>query len=76
MYIPMQLRVDNAKARPVSVEIRQGKVYDELVGLRVIDANLQPSRKSGDYVWRFTVPANGSQSLSYKVGGKGDPDYY
>ncbi len=74
MYMPIHMRIDNAKARPVSVEIRQGKLYDELVGLRVIDANLPPSRKSGDYVSRFTVPANGSQSLSYKVGGKADPD--
>ena len=76
LYIPMQLRIDNAKPRPVSVEIRQGKVYDDLVGLSVIDANLRPSRKYGDYVWRFTVPANGSQSLSYKAGGKGDPDNF
>jgi hypothetical protein len=35
---------------------------------KVIRASLKPARKAGDYVWRFTVPANGEQRLTYKIG--------
>jgi hypothetical protein len=69
VYLPMHLRVLNDKTRPVVVEIRQGPM-SELQDLRVVDASLAPKRKAGDYMWRFEVPAQGEQELSYKVGGR------
>ena len=69
-YQPLSLRIDNAKSWPVTVEIRQGQLSEDLVGLRVVGANLRPQRKAGDYLWRLTVPANGTQLLKYKVGGR------
>jgi hypothetical protein len=38
--------------------------------LRVAGASLRPTRKAGDYAWRFTIPANGEQELHYKVSGR------
>jgi len=63
-YIPLSLRIVNAKARPVSFELRQGPL-EEFLDLRVKHASLRPQRKAGDYVWRLTVPANGETLLSY-----------
>lgn len=68
-YIPVSLRIVNAKARPVTFELRQGPL-EEFLDLRVKHASLRPQRKAGDYVWRLTVPANGETLLSYEVGGK------
>lgn len=69
VYLPIMLRIHDDKPAAVAVEIRQGPLFD-FQDLRVKDASLKPSRKHGDYVWRFTVPANGERSLSYKVGGR------
>jgi hypothetical protein len=68
-YIPLSLRIVNAKPRPVTFELRQGQL-DEFVDLRVKNASLRPQRKAGDYLWRLTVPARGEALLSYEVGGK------
>ena len=67
IYLPMDMLITNAKSRPVLVEIRQGPMF-ESSGLRIAGATLKPIRKAGDYLWRFTVPANGEQALSYKLG--------
>jgi len=69
VYMPMELTITNAKPRPVVVEIRQGYLF-ESTDLRVVDANLPATRKSGDFAWRFTLPANGERQLTYRVGGK------
>jgi len=73
VYLPLHLRASNAKARPVTVEIRQGPI-EELEDMRVKGASLPTQRKFGDYMWRLTVPANGEATLSYKVGGKAPSD--
>ena len=70
-YLPVALRITNAKPVPVSMEIRQGKI-DEAAFWRVTGASLAPSRKAGDYVWRFTVPANGERTLTYKIAMRSD----
>lgn len=72
-YVPVALRIVNAKSRPVVFELRQGRL-DEFADLRVKGASLRPQRKSGDYAWRLTVPANGEALLSYRVGGR-VPDF-
>jgi hypothetical protein len=72
-YIPLSLRIVNAKPRPVTFELRQGRL-EEFEDLRVKNASLRPQRKAGDYLWRLTVPANGEALLSYEVGGK-VPDF-
>jgi len=69
VYLPLELRISNAKPRPIIMEIRQGPLED-LQDMRVKGASLAPQRKGGDYMWRITVPASGEALLSYKVGGK------
>jgi hypothetical protein len=69
IYLPVRLRIYNDKPRPVLVEWRQAP-FQELRDMRVIDASAAPSRKGGDFMWRFLVPAHGEQALSYKVGGR------
>jgi hypothetical protein len=71
-YIPLSLRIVNAKSRPVTFELRQGPL-GEFGDLRVKNASQPPHRKSGDFAWRITVPANGEATLSYEVGGKIHP---
>jgi hypothetical protein len=68
-YIPLSLRIVNAKPKAVTFELRQGPLQ-EFLDLRVKNASLRPQRKAGDYLWRITVPANGEALLSYEVGGK------
>jgi hypothetical protein len=67
--IPIDLRVTNGRSRAVTVEIRQGNMSG-FEDLRVAGASLRPTRKAGDYAWRFTIPANGEQELHYKVSGR------
>ena len=67
IYLPMDMLITNAKSRPVLVEIRQGPMFQSS-DLRIAGATVKPIRKAGDYLWRFTVPANGEQTLSYKLG--------
>jgi hypothetical protein len=67
-YMGIELLVTNAKSLPVLVEVRQGRMPD-FDDVRVVDASLRPMRKAGDYAWRFIIPANGEQRLSYRVGG-------
>jgi len=69
-WMPLDLRIINAKPRPVVVEIRQGKLFYVFEDLQVTRASEPPKRKAGDYAWRLTVPANGEARLSYKVGGR------
>jgi hypothetical protein len=72
-WLPVHLRIYNDKPRPVLVEIRQ-RPLGEFQNVRVIDASHPPKRTGGDYLWRFEVPAQGEQTLSYKVGGRA-PDW-
>ena len=69
VYLPLHLRVTSAKSVPVTFEVRQGPI-EEIESFRVKAASLPTQRKAGDWMWRFTVPANGDATLSYKVGGK------
>jgi hypothetical protein len=69
VYLPLELRISNAKPKSIIMEIRQGPLED-LEDMRVKGASMAPQRKGGDYMWRLTVPANGEALLSYKVGGK------
>lgn len=74
LYLPVQLRVTNAKPAPVSFEVRQAPL--EGMGDFRVKGAIQPTqRKSGDWMWRFTVPANGEAVLRYKVGGRARDDY-
>jgi len=73
--VPLHFRVENSKDTPVIFELRQGPI-DELENLKVSGASREPQRKSGDYLWRFEVPANGEATLSYKLRGKIDPDMF
>jgi hypothetical protein len=68
--LPVELRIINAKTRPVTMEIRQGLLWSFEDDQRVTGASLAPQRKAGDYVWRFIVPANGETRLSYKIIGR------
>ncbi|HET9474215.1 MAG TPA: hypothetical protein VFO82_09995 [Steroidobacteraceae bacterium] len=72
---PLHLRVSNAKSSPVLFELRQG-LLDELEDMSVSGASRETQRKSGDYMWRFQVPANGEATLSYKLRGKIHPDEF
>jgi hypothetical protein len=74
IYLPLRLRVSSAKDAPVSFEVRQGPIA-EIEDFRVKGASLPTQRKAGDYMWRFTVPANGEATLNYKVGGKVPDDF-
>lgn len=69
VYLPLHLRVASGKPEPVSFEVRQAPI-SEIEDFRVRGASLPTSRKGGDYVWRFTVPALGEATLTYKVGGR------
>jgi hypothetical protein len=69
LYLPVRVRFYNDKSRPVIVEWRQSP-FQEVEDLRVVDASAAPTRKGGDFTWRFEVPAHGEQALSYKVGGR------
>jgi hypothetical protein len=74
-YLPIHWRVHNAMPVDVVFELRQGpmELFEEQ---RVRGASIEPGRKAGDHVWRVTVPANGDATLSYKLGGKYDPDMF
>jgi hypothetical protein len=69
VYLPLHLRVASGKPEPVSFEVRQAPL-GEIEDFRVKDASLPTIRKAGDYVWRFTVPARGEATLTYRIGGR------
>jgi hypothetical protein len=69
VYLPVHLRVSSAKDVPVTFELRQAPI-DQIDSFRVKGASLPTRRKAGDWMWRFTVPANGEATLSYEVGGE------
>ncbi len=72
-YLPVNLRVTSAKPAPVTFEVRQAPLED-MADFRVKGASLPTQRKAGDWMWRFTVPAHGEATLSYKMGGKARED--
>jgi hypothetical protein len=74
VYLPLNLRVISDKGMPVPFEVRQGPI-EEIGDFRVKNASLPTQRKAGDYLWRFTVPANGDATLTYKVGGRLPDDF-
>jgi hypothetical protein len=69
VHLPLNFRIVNAKPGAVSVEIRQGPMM-ELDNMRVTRASMAPQRKSGDYLWRFSIPARETQILSYTISGR------
>ena len=69
IYLPVHLRVMNSKPVPVTFEVRQAPI-DDMEDFRVKGASLPTRRKAGDWMWRFTVPAQGEATLSYQVGGR------
>lgn len=74
VYLPLNLRVISDKGVPVSFEVRQGPI-GEIEDFRVKNASLPTQRKAGDFMWRFTVPANGDATLTYRVGGRLPEDF-
>jgi hypothetical protein len=54
----------NAKPTPVSFEVRQQTDRD---GFRVITESKRHALKNGAAVWRVTLPANGTATVSYTV---------
>ncbi|HET9863499.1 MAG TPA: hypothetical protein VFP37_08650 [Steroidobacteraceae bacterium] len=71
--LEVHLRVISAKDVPVTFELRQAPI-DQIDSFRVKGASLPARRKAGDWMWRFTVAANGEAMLSYKVGGEATGD--
>jgi hypothetical protein len=69
VYLPVEFRIVNDKPVPVTMEIRQGAMYD-FETLRVKNATLAPHRKAGDYAWRFTIAAHGEARLGYVITGR------
>ena len=69
VQLPLNFRIVNAKPGAVSVEVRQGPMMD-LDNMRVTRASMAPQRKSGDYLWRFSIPAQATQVLSYTISGR------
>jgi len=58
--------VSNAKPLPVSMEIRQA-LDEDTANAKIVKANHRTTRKFGDYAWRFTVPANSTGDLTYRL---------
>jgi hypothetical protein len=59
-------RVLNSKQMPVTVEIRQ-MLDADTPNAKVVASNHRVGRKYGDYAWRFRVPANGGDTLTYRL---------
>jgi hypothetical protein len=56
----------NAKAWPVSLEIRQA-LTEDTANAKIVKSNYRVTKKFGDFAWRFTVPANSERSLTYRL---------
>ncbi len=69
VQLPLNFRIVNSKPGAVSVEVRQGQLMD-MDNMRVTRASMAPQRKSGDYLWRFSIPARATQVLSYTISGR------
>jgi hypothetical protein len=59
------VHITNAKAQDVMVEIRQQRGYP--TDFQVTAESAPHGLKSGDPIWRLTVPAGGARDLSYSV---------
>jgi len=64
-FVDVELRVSNAKARPVTVEVCQQLPED--ISIRVERANHRTGKTFGDYVWRLKVPANSVEALTCRL---------
>jgi len=73
VYLPVEFQIVNDKPIPVTIEMRQGPMY-EFEELRVKQASLAPHRKAGDYAWRISIPAHGEARLSYVISGRPPDD--
>jgi len=62
----VELRAINAKARPVTLEIRQ-RLYEGKYNTKIVNPSQRVGRKYGDFAWRLRVPANGSKLLTYRI---------
>jgi hypothetical protein len=65
-FTDVLLSVRNAKQRPVDIEIRQA-LEAEMPDATIVNSNRRVGRKSGDFAWRFRVPANSADTLSYRL---------
>jgi hypothetical protein len=61
-----EIRIDNAKGVPVTVEIRQ-QMHEHNANAAVARASHRAMRKHGDLAWRIRVPANSGATLSYEL---------
>jgi hypothetical protein len=61
-----EIRIENAKGVPVTVEIRQ-QMHEHNANAAVARASQRPMRKHGDLAWRIRVPANSGAMLSYEL---------
>ena len=48
------------------MEIRQA-LNEDIANAKVVKANHRTTRKFGDFAWRFTVPANSTADLTYRL---------
>jgi len=62
----VDLHVLSVKPRPVTIEIRQ-ELNEYSANAKIEKSNQRVGRKSGDFVWRFVVPANGAGNLTYRL---------
>jgi hypothetical protein len=60
------IRISNARAAPVEVEVRQSMNFAP-DGAAVTRASLRTLRKHGDYAWTVRLPPNGNGTLTYRV---------
>jgi hypothetical protein len=65
-FTDVMFSVRNAKQRPVDIEIRQA-LDEEMPDATIVNSNRRVGRKSGDFAWRFRVPANSAETLSYRL---------
>lgn len=65
-YASFRFSIRSAKQRAVPLEMRQ-TFEEEAAPNEIIRANRRPTRKSGGYTWRFDVPPEAADTLSYTV---------
>ena len=61
--VALEFTVTNAKPQPVAFELRQNPAVAD--GFRIVSESKRHVMKNGADVWRVTLPANGSVTLSY-----------
>jgi hypothetical protein len=65
-FTDVMLSVRNGKTTPVAVEIRHA-IDAGMPDAEIVNSNRRAGRKSGDFAWRFRVPANSADTLTYRL---------